>query len=307
VIVKTFSLPVGGSDRRIETRLMTRQDGEWAGYSYMWNDEQTDATLVEASGVDRDFMVGEHRTAGKKQAWHFPSRAECMVCHSRAANWLLGVSTAQFNNAKRGDSGMHDQLASLEKLGVFKVSWLDHWRQWQDDFQASRSAFPLMARTLAKKFAWARRIGVRPAQWIERSLEDRPRYTSLLPKRPTDYPRLTNPADVHAPIDQRVRGYLHSNCASCHVLAGGGNSLMELSYGADQAKMKIVGEKPKHDSFGRADALLIAPGDPERSVLLERLSRRGPGQMPPLATNVVDQQAVDLVREWIIGLKKPAN
>jgi hypothetical protein len=83
--------------------------------------------------------------------------------------------------------------------------------------------------------------------------------------------------------------------------------MMELSYGTELAKMKIVGEKPKHDSFGKSDALLVAPGDPDRSILLERLSRRGPGQMPPLATNVVDEQAVKLLREWITGLKKSAN
>ena len=30
----------------IETRVLLRQQGEWAGYSYRWNDEQTDAELV---------------------------------------------------------------------------------------------------------------------------------------------------------------------------------------------------------------------------------------------------------------------
>ncbi len=31
-------------------------------------------------------------TASRKQTWHYPSRTECMVCHSRAANWVLGLS-----------------------------------------------------------------------------------------------------------------------------------------------------------------------------------------------------------------------
>ncbi len=79
--------------------------------------------------------------------------------------------------------------------------------------------------------------------------------------------------------------------------------MIDLSYGGDLAKMNLLGQKPKHDTFGRADALLLAPGDPERSILLQRLSKRGPGQMPPLATNVVDQEAVKLVREWIKGMK----
>ena len=72
--------------KRIETRLLTRQQKEWVGYSYVWNDEQTEATLVEASrtGSIKEF---KDRMAGKKQTWHYPSRTECMVCHSRAANF----------------------------------------------------------------------------------------------------------------------------------------------------------------------------------------------------------------------------
>jgi len=49
--------------------------------------------------------------------------------------------------------------------------------------------------------------------------------------------------------------------------------------------------------------MLVAPGAPDRSVLLHRLSRRGPGQMPPLVTNRVDESAVRLFRDWIAGLK----
>ena len=41
----------------METRLLTRQEGEWAGYSYLWNDEQTEAELVEAAGADREFSI----------------------------------------------------------------------------------------------------------------------------------------------------------------------------------------------------------------------------------------------------------
>jgi hypothetical protein len=31
--------------------------------------------------------------------------------------------------------------------------------------------------------------------------------------------------------------------------------------------------------------------------------QRDKGHMPPLATRLVDQQAVDLLREWILSLK----
>ena len=60
-----------------------------------------------------------------------------------------------------------------------------------------------------------------------------------------------------------------------------------------------------HTTFDIADPQLIAAGHPERSVLFARMSRRGPGQMPQLATTVVDEKAVALMREWIESLRPP--
>ena len=68
--------------------------------------------------------------------------------------------------------------------------------------------------------------------------------------------------------------------------------------------MRVISVKPLHDTFGIPDAKLIVPGHPEKSVLLERVARRGQGQMPPLASSVVDREAVELLREWIA--KMPA-
>jgi hypothetical protein len=44
----------------------------------------------------------------------------------------------------------------------------------------------------------------------------------------------------------------------------------------------------------------IVPGDPDRSVLVGRISSRQPfTQMPPLGTRLVDDDAVRLIRDWI--------
>jgi putative heme-binding domain-containing protein len=67
--------------------------------------------------------------------------------------------------------------------------------------------------------------------------------------------------------------------------------------------MKLFGARPQHDTFGIDNAMLISPGDPERSILLQRLSRRGRGQMPPLVSTVVDEGAVALFRDWIREMK----
>jgi hypothetical protein len=49
---------------------------------------------------------------------------------------------------------------------------------------------------------------------------------------------------------------------------------------------------------------VIAPGDPAHPMILKRMSMRGMGQMPPLATSEIDQQGVDLITEWIKSMPK---
>ncbi len=66
-----------------------------------------EAELVATAGADRDFAIQDSAATGgsRKQTWHYPSRAECMTCHSRAANYVLGLSTIQMNK-------MHDYPAA---------------------------------------------------------------------------------------------------------------------------------------------------------------------------------------------------
>jgi len=85
VLVKNFSI----EDQLLETRLFMRHDdGGWAGYTYEWNDQETEATLVPAEGSDR--QVGS-------QIWHYPSRIECVQCHTGSIGFVAGPETAQLN------------------------------------------------------------------------------------------------------------------------------------------------------------------------------------------------------------------
>lgn len=108
VLIKQFTL--GG--RRVETRLFVRHaDGEWGGYSYEWNDAQTDATLLP-SGKVKD--VGG-------QSWTFPSRSECGLCHTAAAGRSLGPEIGQLNGSMLYPSTGRtaNQLRTLEHIGLF--------------------------------------------------------------------------------------------------------------------------------------------------------------------------------------------
>jgi glucose/arabinose dehydrogenase len=335
VLVKTFSFDApGGGRRRVETRLLTKQDGQWAGYSYAWNDEQSDATLVGAAGLDKAVEVADAKSTNgrRKQTWHFPSRAECMVCHSRAANFVLGLNTLQMNRAHDYGKVSDNQLRVLEHLGVFRTNALDHVAEARrvargvgDGLEGLGQAVaapwrvlgdlpitPAPVRELASgagqrgNDAWqaARREAGKPIDWLEKRLRDRPVHTTLLPRRPASYGRLVDPYDARAPLDARARSYLHANCAICHVEAGGGNATLELEFTTAPGRTNLFGVAPRHDTFGVAGAKVIAPGEPERSVLYLRVARRGPGQMPPLATSLPDREAVLLLREWIAKMDR---
>jgi hypothetical protein len=296
VLVKSFALDVEqgnpASRRWIETRFLTKQEGEWIGYSYVWNDEQTDATLVAKDGLDRTFAIRTAEGKSLQQKWRYPSRTECMVCHSRAANYVLGLTTLQMNRDHDYGGVVDSQLRVLEHLGFVKSNY-------RGDTVAA------MRKELEAAGLKEQQVNERIAEATNTRGQRAPlEATSLLAQDPTNMPRLVDPYDRSQPLDKRARSYLHANCSQCHVEAGGGNAQMDLEFTTARDKVKVFDVRPVHHTYGIADARLVAPGDPARSVLLERVARRGQGQMPQLATNLVDEQAVQLLREWISQMKQ---
>ncbi|MBL8793823.1 MAG: PQQ-dependent sugar dehydrogenase [Planctomycetia bacterium] len=308
VLVKSFSLKLRANDpasaRRLETRLLTRQQGEWVGYTYVWNDAQTEATLLPAAGKDQDFIIADPAAPNGKrtQRWHYPSRAECLVCHSRAANFVLGTSVLQMNRDHDFHGVRDNQLRTLEHLGLFRVNWLDHFREVKrgqrtlDDFLRQFPAARPTARVVQNDLGK-----------LEDELRAKPRFTNELPRRPEQLPRLVDPLDARAELQQRARSYLHANCAQCHVTAGGGNAAIDLEFTTDWLKTKLLAVPPRHQHFDIPEPQLIKAGNPEHSVLYQRLQRRGPGQMPPLATSELDRDALQMLQAWIKELKPVAG
>jgi hypothetical protein len=90
----------------------------WNGYTYLWNDQQTDAELADKNGVDRDYTV-KVGDAVERRRWHFPSRAECNMCHTVTAKYALGVNTAQMNRDHDYGGVIANQLATLDHIGLF--------------------------------------------------------------------------------------------------------------------------------------------------------------------------------------------
>lgn len=115
VLMKNFR--VGG--RLIETRLFMRHpDGAWGGFTYEWNTQQTDATLLEGGAV---------RDIGNGQNWIFPSESQCLDCHTDAAARSLGLETAQLNRsftyAQTGRDA--NELTTLNHIAVLTPAITD--------------------------------------------------------------------------------------------------------------------------------------------------------------------------------------
>jgi hypothetical protein len=108
-------------------------------------------------------------------------------------------------------------------------------------------------------------------------------------------------------VERAALGYLHGNCGHCHNAQGPLRNLglfLRHETGAphQSALATTVARPVRNPAPGQhPDAVLrIDPQHPERSALTQRIaSRYPPLQMPPLGTELVDRQAVDLIRRWI--------
>ena len=68
-------------------------------------------------------------------------------------------------------------------------------------------------------------------------------------------------------------------------------------------RQRLVGMKPVASDLGIHDALLVAPGHRDRSMVYQRMSRRQDVfNMPPLGSQVSDRAALDVLGRWIDSL-----
>lgn len=132
-------------------------------------------------------------------------------------------------------------------------------------------------------------------------------FTEKLPATPDQLPSLADYRDASQPLQLRARAYLHANCAHCHRKWGGGNAEFELHASIPLTATLAVDTRAGQGSFGITDPRILAPGQPERSLLLTRIQLEGLGRMPHIASKVVDRDAVSLIRSWIESLKEPTT
>lgn len=285
VYVKTFAYPPNkqasdndGLEQLIETRLLVHVaaeddrfgcDGEascWNAITYVYDDEQTDA-VCEAGGV---FTSITFTDATDEQVtiedYRVPSNGECASCHGpRPETRTLGPNTGMLNrgNDYQGNE-IENQIDALDEAG-----WLDP------------SPLPFDQRTT--------------------------------------YPdpfALIEGCQTRECTHEAASAYLHMNCSHCHASDGviddqglflDWDTLMRESPGESEFSAWGVCRTPT--SAGNLTDLCkgkpvdIWPGDPDRSLLLCRLESTTIGEMmPEIGRSVVHEDAVALVRQWILDM-----
>lgn len=125
ILVKEFGLELErgnpASTRALETRFLVRRTDGWEGYTYVWNDAQTEAHLLDAA-TTATFAVTDPQQPGTPIAHthYFPSRGDCVRCHTAATGGALGLQTAQLNRSHDYDGVSDNQLRAFEHVGLFE-------------------------------------------------------------------------------------------------------------------------------------------------------------------------------------------
>lgn len=129
VFVKHFSLATNdlnsNSLRRLETRLLVCDDtGGVYGVTYKWRADNSDAELLETNLSEA--IPIQTATGVRTQTWYYPSRQDCLTCHTRNAGFVLGVKTRQLNRDFVYSSGITDnELRAWNHIGLFDTHFND--------------------------------------------------------------------------------------------------------------------------------------------------------------------------------------
>lgn len=124
-----------------------------------------------------------------------------------------------------------------------------------------------------------------------------------LPAPIEEMPALARFSDTSLPVRDRARAYFAMNCAMCHQPFGPTTARMDFRWTTSDSSMRVINSLGYFNVPDVTGERLILPGDPERSAVLYRMMHRGEGvQMPPLGVTRVDEEAVAVVREWILEM-----
>lgn len=130
-----FGKPEQG-ERIMETRLLIHKEHGWEALPYIWNDEQTDATLEIAGGTKKVSWV--HYDGNMKTLdYSIPNKNQCKGCHVRGAEMTpIGPKARNLNGKYTYTDGEMNQLLKWQELGILSglpdLANVDKMPVWDD-------------------------------------------------------------------------------------------------------------------------------------------------------------------------------
>lgn len=123
VLVKTFAYPADfrrpeQDERFLETRLLIRKAGGWTAQTYLWNAEQTEATLKRVGARLDVSFIGQD---GAPVAFEYavPNQNQCKECHSAdGVMQPIGPKARNLNHDFAYREGTRNQLSQWRTLGL---------------------------------------------------------------------------------------------------------------------------------------------------------------------------------------------
>ncbi len=281
VLVKTLSLEMRHGDpssrRRVETQILHFDGSEWQPYTYQWNDEQSDALLLEAAGSERTFEIADSAAAGgvRRQQWRFSGRAECQRCHNKWSGPALAFNAPQLNREHDYDGLTASQLDTFAHIRLIeKPLETENRPRLADPRDASAERDSRARAYLQTNCAHCHRMNAGGSVLSQMQYELPLEQTSMVGVRPTQGTFGIHAAQVIAPGDP-FRSVLWYRMAKL----GGGRMPHIGSTEVDRAGVELIHEwirqippAAAQETAGNAAARLRA----EEAADLERLRTAEP-------------------------------
>ncbi len=121
IIAKTFAYPADARDaklgrRLLETRILKHEPQGWVGLPYIWNADQTEATLDVAGDMVDVNWIDEHG-AERKNNYIIPNANQCKGCHKQGDGFQpIGPKARHLNGDFAYADGTENQLAHWTRI-----------------------------------------------------------------------------------------------------------------------------------------------------------------------------------------------
>lgn len=123
ILIKTFyfdHVQPNDATRLLETRLMIKRDGQWIFADYIWNDEQTEATL-DLNGRFVPLTWRDEQGQDRQVSFRIPAWAECFTCHKQDGMAMpIGPKLRNLARSYEYPEGSRDQVGKWIDAGYLQ-------------------------------------------------------------------------------------------------------------------------------------------------------------------------------------------